>query len=181
MKNDIIREIWEIRGLVDSAVYSKDKAKYDKAQEKKSKLFKKEEYLDTISTLTLSKHYQNLEERHFDQGANFAIIAVDFAHEKKNLQGNVYTRDFFQYSSVLEIVWYTAFLHNLYLHNKEAGIDDEETKIIFESVMINLKKVTDFYNAVQDVCKSTILERISINQIFKDFVQENGYDYECGI
>lgn len=160
---NIIEEIMEIRALLDEAVYKQDEKILAKAQKKFSNIFAKELYLKTMATSTIDFCSETVEELIKDREQNFAMIAFDFAQNAKRAKGQDIPVEQFQFSSILEVVWYSCWMFNNLMNSLELNINQEANKQIFEAIDSNLKESIRIYEYFQD--NQSISERESLKKM----------------
>ena len=120
MKNNIIQEIWEIRGLVDKAIDTEDMEFYNRACERYRLLIENEEYNKTFATATINASYANVEALNWDRGNNMAMITFDLHRIKTIFNGAELEDKKIQLSSVLDIIWYTRHMYDLFIYNSNS-------------------------------------------------------------
>ena len=150
MKKDIIRKIWEIRGMIDKAIENQDMKKYDLAREKFYNIFKKEEHLHSISTSTIDYDVDDVEEMLRDREQNFAVIAFDIGENKRRVEGEIVDIEKLQFSSVLEVIWWSRWMLDNFVLNQKNGVKDEVNMLIFNAIDTNLRETVNYYENFED-------------------------------
>ncbi len=150
MKNNIIKEIWDIRGLLDDAIDNQDIDLYDKARNRFVKIFKQEEHLLTVATSTVNFEPKDIEEMSKDREQNFAMIAFSLGNNKKRVQGEEISDKFLQFSCVLELVWYTRGLFDEFFRNLNNDGDEEDRIKLASAIEFNLTQCIEFYENFED-------------------------------
>ena len=85
MKNDIVKEIWEIGGLIDYAIDNKDVLIYEKARKRFNKLMETKAYLKSIASATIDKEYETYDDFDYDREVNFLLLAFEVVKEHTDI------------------------------------------------------------------------------------------------
>ena len=150
MKNDIIKDVWEIRGMVDKAIDLQDINLYNNARDRFNKIFTQEEHLITISTSTVNYEPVDVEDMRRDREQNFAMIAFDFGNNLRRVQGEEFDVDKFQFSSVLELLWWTRWMFDNFIKNKQTGASEDVNMVVYNAVKTNLEEIINYYENFDD-------------------------------
>ncbi len=161
MKNDIIKEIWEIRGLLDIAIDNQDIDLYTKARDRFNKIFKLEKHLLTFSTSTIDYEPVDIEDMRKDREQNFAVIGFDLGNNLRRVYGEEFDIEKFQFSSVLEVIWWSRWMFDNFVKNKEMNdVKDEVNMRIYKAVETNLRETINFYENFDDETSQKELESL---------------------
>lgn len=175
MKKDIIRKIWEIRGMIDKSIENQDMKTYDLAREKFYKIFKNEEHLHSISTSTIDYDVDDVEEMLRDREQNFAVLAFDVGENKRRVEGEIVDIEKFQFSSVLEVIWWSRWMLDNFVLNQKNGVKDEVNMKIFNAVETNLRETVNYYENFEDEVSKMELETLIELNIEAMTIYENLY------
>ena len=165
---DICAEIWEIRGKVDEAIVKHDINLFNKAKNRFLKLYEEEMHLKSIACMTASRLYESEEECNFDRESNFARLAFDLERSRREVLKK-YEDDVkaIQFSSPLELLWYTRVMFDLAVEGIETKSNsDENIQALFDAIKVNLGEIIKCYNEFFD--KNSIREKITIRCIQKE-------------
>ena len=177
MGKDIILEIWEIRELLDKAIENQDLKIYDKAMKRFKHLLDNDIHQTTVATLSINREYESEEEVVYDRDVNFAMIMSDICLSKKYVLGEQKSDDSFQFSSLLEVVWYTKQMIDIFKRNIKQNINNEEIRILRDAIVYNLKSCCEHYSCYKPH-KAIIYERATIRRLLNEFIQEYGDENE---
>ncbi len=171
MKTNIIKEIWETRGIVDEAIVKHDIDLFNTARDRFLKVYETNMHLNSISCMTGSKgYYESEEEWNFDRESNFAMIAFDLERSRKEvLRENDEEPKAIQFSSPLEVLWYTRVMYDLILEGIRTNNNSEENIMaLYEAVRTNLGEILECYGSFTD--KTSLAEKITIRLIQSEVV-----------
>ena len=165
---DICSEIWEIRGMVDEAISNHDINLFNKAKNRFLKLYQEEIHLKSIACMTASRLYNTEAEWNFDRESNFAMLAFDLERSRREvLRENDDEINSIQFSSPIEVLWYTRIMYDLILEGIKTNNNSEENILaLFEAVRTNLGEILECYNEFVD--KTSLKEKISLRLIQKE-------------
>lgn len=164
MRN-IIKEIWEIRKLVDDAVDNKDQEMFNMARERLNNIITSGQHLKTVATSSISFEPENTDEMLFDREQNFAMIAFDFGQNSRRVKGEEIPIEQFQFSSALEVVWYTSWMFNNFVKNAQSQCDISVNMDILSAIRTNLQGLFEYYNNFKD--DKSIKEKLALLRILK--------------
>ena len=178
MKTDIIEEIWNIRGLVDCAIFNHDINAYNQAVAKFKELFDSEAHQRTLTSASLGAVYESVEYLKQDREANFAMIAFNLYKLKKLVLEPDCEEDEeeTQFSSVLEILWYTRDMFDYFKFNSSEM--DENLIELYESTKANLKQLIEYCETL--VGERSKMECETLRNIYKE-VEQYGKDLKIGL
>lgn len=177
MGKDIILEIWEIRELLDNAIENHDITIYDKAMKRFKYLLDNDIHQTTVSTLSVNREYESEEEVVYDRDVNFSMILADIALSKKYVLGEQKSDEDFQFSSLLEVVWYTKQMIDIFKRNIRLNINTKEVEVLKNAIVQNLKSCCEYYNHFKPH-KAIIYERATIHRLYNEFIKEYGDENE---
>lgn len=164
---NIIDEIYTVRNLLDEAVEKQDENILAKAQKKFNNIFTKEMHLKTMATSTIDYLAESVEDVVKDREQNFAMIAFDFSKNVKRARGKDIPVEYFQFSSILEVVWYSCWMFNDLMDSLESNINQEVNQQIFDAIETNLRESLRIYEYFKD--NQSIAERESLKKIYIEF------------
>ena len=150
MKTNIIQEIWDICGMVDKAIDTKDVNLYNKAREKFNDIFQHDEHLLSFSTSTVGYEPENVKEMLSDREQNFAQLAYEFGRSLQKVQGQDYEIEELQFSSCLELIWWSRWMLDNFVLNQKNGVKDEVNMLIFNAIDTNLRETVNYYENFED-------------------------------
>ena len=150
MKNDIIKEIWEIRGMLDEAIDNHDIDLFNKARDRFNIVFKSEKYLLTISTSTIDYEPVDVEDMRKDREQNFAIIAFDLGFNLRRVQGEELDVKKFQFSSILELIWWTRWMFDNFIKNANNDVSYDVNVLSYNAIKSNLREMINYYGNFDD-------------------------------
>ena len=180
---DIIAEIWEIRGIIDGAIEAQDKALFDVARKRFNKLFTSEAHLKTIATSTVNIEFEDLESLNLDRETNFAMLAYRLSCLGKNLENVERNGSEFQFSSVLEVLWYTRGMYDTFELICSGKIEDTEhnQQLLFNAIEHNLKNCCEYYDDLDEVA-SIVQERETMHDLYVKFIEKyNQYEIDTSL
>ena len=132
MQKDIIRQIWDIRGLVDKAINNHNIELYEKARQQLLKIRENSIHLKSIAAETLKAEYESEEAREFDIEANLIMIIHNLNELRKDILGEEREEYELQFSSIAEILWYTRQMYDVFILNAELkSVEEDENKKLF--------------------------------------------------
>lgn len=171
---DIFTEIWEIRGTIDAAITKHDIDLFNKAKDRFLKVYGANMHLQSIACMTADREYETEEEWDFDRESNFTMLAFDLERSRREvLREDEYEVKSIQFSSPLEVLWYTRIMFDLALDGMQTNSNSRENiQALFDAVNVNLEEIIDCYNGFTD--KKSIKEKITIRCIQKEV--ENIYN-----
>lgn len=164
---NIIDEIYTIRNLLDEAVENRDEKILAKAQKKFNNIFTKEKHLKTMATSTIDTYPETVEDLVKDREQNFAMIAFDFSQNAKRAKGEDVSIEYFQFSSILEVIWYSCWMFNNLMYDLKLNINKEANQQLFDAVDTNLRESLRIYEYFQD--SQSIAEKESLQKIYIEF------------
>ena len=152
MKTNIIKEIWEIRGTIDNAIATSDIDLFNRAKERFLELYANGMHLKSLATASAGKHYETEEE---------------VLNENKEVVKSI------QFSSPIEVLWYTRDMFDTFVRTSQQNRDNqEELHALIEAVQINIDEIIEMFKGFHD--KTTLQERITL-QLIKNQI-ENEYN-----
>ena len=175
MKNNIITKIWNIRGKLDKAVQTQDRELAQKAQEKFNKIYETAEYHNSFAIATVYQTFENVEQLCEDRDYNFALLAYRFAMIKKEMRNVEATPEHpFQFVSILDLIWYTRGMYDLFKECIKNSNDNQETiNILANSISYNLNQAYEYLDHFIGTIEDK-LNKYVIKQLLDNFV----HDYE---
>lgn len=167
MQKDILRHIWDIRGLVDKAINHHDVELYKKAKQQFLKLKESGMIFKTIASQTLSAEYETEEQRNFDIECNYVMLLYNLKELKKDVIGEEREEQELQFSSVMEILWYTRAMYDSFILNAELKcVEEDENKKLYFMIEENLKSFLGFYGCFAGA--TVTKEKITIIEILRE-------------
>lgn len=177
MKTNLIKEIWEIRGEIDKAIENQDIQIYNKAHKRFMKLLENQEHQMSYSTISVNKSYNDLDEMYWDRECNFSIITFEIGKLKENILGKYWQKSVIQFSSVLEVVWFTREMYDNYIQALNNNIQNDELDDLRKSIAKNINACCGFYRQIQGG-KTTFNERVTLCEIYNEFIKNYGDENE---
>jgi predicted transcriptional regulator len=147
MKNNIIKDIWDIRGMVDEANEKKNKGMFIEAYEKFCDITNQKNYLLTTSTLSMGKSFESDDEMAEDMQTNFGKIAYDFGAVAARLYSKTVKANPFekQAKSVLEFVWlYRGRMDDVISKLRTLNSSEKEIQRVFGQLKSNINMLVDY-------------------------------------
>ena len=168
MKTNIIKEIWEIRRAIDEAIVKHDIELFNMAKERFLRVYQTNMHWDSIACMTASRIYDTQEECDFDRESNFAMLAFDLERSRREvLRDNDEELEQIQFSSPLEVLWYTRIMFDLILEGINKNTNTEENILaLFDAVQTNIDEILACYDKFID--KTSLKEKITLRLIQKD-------------
>lgn len=165
---DICSEIWEIRGTIDEAIAKHDISLFNKAKDRFLKVYETNMHLNSIACMTASRLYETEEEWNFDRESNFAMLAFDLERSRREvLRENDDEINAIQFSSPIEVLWYTRVMFDLVQEGIQTNSNSNENiQALFDAIFINVEEILSCYNEFHD--KTSIKERVGIRCIQKE-------------
>lgn len=150
MKNNIIKEIWEIKTTIDKAIDLQDSHLFSTAQKRFCLMYESEDFLQSISTSTIDCEYATVDDMLFDREQNFAVIAFELSKDKKRASGEDVPVEHFQFSSIFELMWWNCWMFNNMKKNAENDCPAEINMQIYSSINANLSEMINYYKNFND-------------------------------
>jgi hypothetical protein len=95
------------------------------------------------------------------------MIAFDFAQNAKRAKGEDVPIEYFQFSSILEVIWYSCWMFNNLMYDLKLNINKEANQQLFDAVDTNLRESLRIYEYFQD--SQSIAEKESLQKIHIEF------------
>ncbi|MBO5954887.1 MAG: hypothetical protein J6Q13_02845 [Clostridia bacterium] len=173
MKNNIIKEIWEIKRTIDKAIDLQDMWLFKTAQERFQFLYVNKEYLKSIATSTIDYEPSSVEDMAQDREQNFAVIAVELNKDKQRAEGYDVPIVKFQFSSIFELMWWNCWMFNNMKKHAELGCPVATNLKIYLSIEANMNEIIKYYDNFEDeISKREQQTCIEIYELLKDTINE---------
>ena len=171
MVKNFIRKMWELRGKIDEAMSANDINKFEKAKMNFYKIFLKQEYLNQLSLATVNVEYETEEAFNRDCEANFAMIAYNIYELQKIIQGKANTLHEIQFNSVLEVLWYTRDVFDVFVDNvNNPEVKTEDNLAIFASIAHNFQEMIMWYKVIND--DEAMLDLVVLEEILQEVLDK---------
>ncbi len=165
----IYDKIWNIRGLIDKAIITKDFELFDKAKLQLNEIFVNEEYLNTMATATVGVEYETEEQLNQDRLSNFAMLASQLIQAKNELMENEENEYYIQFSCCLQVVWFSRENIDVFVDlAKNSQTSKDEGYTCFKSMLINIEEILKIYRSNCFNDKTSINEIVSLHKIKND-------------
>lgn len=171
---DIIKEIWDIRGMVGIAIDNHDINLFNKAKDRFVQLKNEEKYLKTLATATAGKYFETDEEFDFDRESNFAMLAFELERTRRIVLGlQNYERETLQFSSALEVLWFTRGMYDAFIKlAKDKNSNKNENDKLFAAVVVNMSEIINFYEEDMFHDKTSLKERVTLRILEKEILDK---------
>ena len=175
MKNNIITKIWNIRGMLDEAIEKQDKSLAETAQDKLNKIYETKLYQKSYAIATVNVDYESVEQLCLDRDYNFALLASRFAAMKKEMRNIDMNPSYpFQFVSILDSIWYTRGMYDLFLEYLNGKEDKDGHKyILANSIAYNLNEAYIYLDHLVG-SKEDIYNKHKILQLLENFEETYG-------
>ena len=172
MKRNIIKEIWTIRGMVDKAIENQDMDLYNRAVARYRVILDNEDHLKTFSSSTINAGYENLESINWDRENNMAMLTFDLYNLKAQVEGKEIESQEKQFSSVVEVIWYTRSMFDAFVVNGRNKKDTmEANEKIFMAITYNLSGFYDYFSLFSDSVSRE--EQAAIREIYDEVIDKH--------
>ena len=177
MKNNIVKQMWDIRGMVDEAYEKKNKGLFIESYETFCDLTNRKCYLLTTSTMTMGKSFASDDEMVDDMQTNFGKIAYDFGAVAARLYSDNAKANPFEKNakSVLEFVWlYRGRMDEAIAKLRTINSNEKEIKRVFAQLKSNIAMLIDYSkNVFGTNIETDLTDLLTIQQEICDAEQKS--------